>query len=88
MSWYDKLMPSGMRTEQRSRSVPEGLWVKCPSCSAQLYRAELKRNLQVCPKCDQPTRVGRRLLDETKRNASGRERPVRARYCKKCGENF
>jgi len=69
MSWYDKLMPSGMRTEQRSRSVPEGLWVKCPSCSAQLYRAELKRNLQVCPKCDHHLRIGARerlasFLDE------------------------
>ena len=69
MSWFDKLMPSRIRTEQRSRSVPEGLWVKCPSCSAQLYRAELKRNLQVCPKCDHHLRIGARerlacFLDE------------------------
>jgi acetyl-CoA carboxylase carboxyl transferase subunit beta len=69
MSWFDKVIPSGMRTEQRSRSVPEGLWVKCPSCSAQLYRAELKRNLQVCPKCDHHLRIGARerlasFLDE------------------------
>ncbi|MGD8341683.1 MAG: acetyl-CoA carboxylase carboxyl transferase subunit beta, partial [Gammaproteobacteria bacterium] len=35
MSWFDKLMPSRIRTEQRSRSVPEGLWVNCPDCSAQ-----------------------------------------------------
>ena len=60
MSWFDKLMPSRIRTEQRSRSVPEGLWVKCPSCAAQLYRAELKRNLQVCPKCDHHLRIGAR----------------------------
>jgi acetyl-CoA carboxylase carboxyl transferase subunit beta len=69
MSWFDKLMPSRIQTEQRSRSVPEGLWVKCPSCSAQLYRAELKRNLQVCPKCDHHLRIGARerlacFLDE------------------------
>ena len=69
MSWFDKLMPSRIRTEQRSRSVPEGLWVKCPSCSAQLYRAELKRNLQVCPKCNHHLRIGARerlacFLDE------------------------
>ena len=69
MSWFDKLMPSRIRTEQRSRSVPEGLWVKCPSCSAQLYRAELKRNLQVCPKCEHHLRIAARerltlFLDE------------------------
>ena len=60
MSWFDKLMPSRIRTEQRSRSVPEGLWVKCPSCSAQLYRAELKRNLSVCPKCNHHLRINAR----------------------------
>jgi acetyl-CoA carboxylase carboxyl transferase subunit beta len=69
MSWFDKLMPSRIRTEQRSRSVPEGLWVKCPACSAQLYTAELKRNLHVCPKCDHHLRIGARdrltlFLDE------------------------
>jgi acetyl-CoA carboxylase carboxyl transferase subunit beta len=69
MSWFDKLMPSRIRTEQRSRSVPEGLWVKCPACQAQLYRAELKRNLQVCPKCDHHLRIAARerlafFLDE------------------------
>jgi acetyl-CoA carboxylase carboxyl transferase subunit beta len=60
MSWLDKLMPSRIRTEQRSRSVPEGLWVKCPACQAQLYRAELKRNLQVCPKCNHHLRIAAR----------------------------
>ena len=60
MSWFDKLMPSRIRTEQRSRSVPEGLWVKCPACSAQLYRAELKRNLSVCPKCGHHLRINAR----------------------------
>jgi acetyl-CoA carboxylase carboxyl transferase subunit beta len=69
MSWFDKLMPSRIRTEQRSRSVPEGLWVKCPACQAQLYRAELKRNLQVCPKCEHHLRIAARerlglFLDE------------------------
>jgi acetyl-CoA carboxylase carboxyl transferase subunit beta len=69
MSWFDKLMPSRIRTEQRRRSVPEGLWVKCPDCSAQLYRADLKRNLQVCPKCGHHLRIGARerlalFLDE------------------------
>lgn len=60
MSWFDKLMPSRIRTEQRSRSVPEGLWVNCPDCSAQLYTADLQRNLQVCPKCDHHLRISAR----------------------------
>ena len=60
MSWFDKLMPSRIKTEQRKRSVPEGLWVKCSRCAAQLYRAELKRNLFVCPKCEYHMRVGAR----------------------------
>lgn len=60
MSWFDKLMPSRIRTERRSRSVPEGLWVQCTACSAQLYGAELKRNLYVCPKCDHHLRIGAR----------------------------
>lgn len=60
MSWFDKLMPSRIKTGQRTRSVPEGLWVQCPGCAAQLYRAELKRNLYVCPKCSHHMRVGAR----------------------------
>jgi acetyl-CoA carboxylase carboxyl transferase subunit beta len=60
MSWFDKLMPSRIKTEQRKRSVPEGLWVKCSGCAGQLYRAELKRNLFVCPKCAYHMRVGAR----------------------------
>ena len=52
MSWFQKLMPSRIRTEGGSkRTVPEGLWTKCESCSAVLYRPELERNLAVCPKC-------------------------------------
>ena len=60
MGWFDKLMPSRIKTEKRRRSVPEGLWVKCTGCSAQLYRAELKRNLMVCPKCEHHLRIGAR----------------------------
>ncbi len=52
MSWFQKLMPSRIRTEGGSkRTVPEGLWTKCESCAAVLYRPELERNLAVCPKC-------------------------------------
>jgi len=52
MSWFQKLRPSRIRTEGgNKRNVPEGLWTKCASCTAVLYRPELERNLQVCPKC-------------------------------------
>ncbi len=52
MSWFHKLRPSRIRTEGgNKRNVPEGLWTKCTSCTAVLYRPELERNLQVCPKC-------------------------------------
>ena len=65
MSWFEKLMPSRIRTEGGSkRAVPEGLWSKCTACNAVLYRAELERNQEVCPKCNFHMRVyGRRRLD-------------------------
>ena len=53
-------MPSRIKTERRTRSVPEGLWIKCPACDAVLYRAELERNLYVCPKCSHHMRMGAR----------------------------
>ena len=60
MSWFEKLMPSRISTEKRTRSVPEGVWIKCGKCDAQLYRTELERNLNVCPKCDYHMRIGAR----------------------------
>jgi acetyl-CoA carboxylase carboxyl transferase subunit beta len=60
MSWFEKLMPSRISTENRSKSVPEGVWIKCEVCDAQLYRNELERNLHVCPKCDHHIRIGAR----------------------------
>jgi acetyl-CoA carboxylase carboxyl transferase subunit beta len=53
MSWLTKLMPSRIRTEGTGvkGKVPEGLWEKCDGCGAVLYRPELERNLEVCPKC-------------------------------------
>ena len=50
-------MPSRISTENRTKSVPEGVWVKCERCDAQLYRNELERNLQVCPKCSYHMRI-------------------------------
>ena len=65
MSWFEKLMPSRIRTEGgNKRAVPEGIWSKCTACNAVLYRAELERNQDVCPKCNHHMRVyGRRRLD-------------------------
>src|ERR1700692_2529653 len=53
-------MPSRIKTERRPRSVREGLWIKCPACDAVLYRAELERNLYVCPKCSHHMRIAAR----------------------------
>ncbi len=54
-------MPSRIRIEGGSkRKVPEGLWDKCRACNAVLYRAELERNLEVCPKCGHHMRIGAR----------------------------
>lgn len=65
MSWIDKILPSGVRREGAKRSsVPEGLWKKCVKCEAVLYRPDLERNDDVCPKCDHHMRIGaRRRLD-------------------------
>ena len=53
MSWFQKLMPSRIRTAGGTkRKVPEGLWTTCAACSAYLYKPELDRNLAVCPKCN------------------------------------
>jgi acetyl-CoA carboxylase carboxyl transferase subunit beta len=60
MTWFEKIMPSRIKTERRTRSVPEGLWIKCEACDAVLYRAELERNLMVCPKCSHHMRIGAR----------------------------
>jgi acetyl-CoA carboxylase carboxyl transferase subunit beta len=60
MTWFEKIMPSRIKTERRTRSVPEGLWMKCAACDAVLYRAELERNIHVCPKCGHHMRVGAR----------------------------
>lgn len=61
MSWLSKLMPSRIRTEGgNKRGVPEGLWSKCDSCTAVLYRPEMERNLEVCPKCGHHHAIGAR----------------------------
>jgi len=75
MSWYEKLMPSRIRTEVNvKRAVPEGLWAKCPGCNAILYRAEMERNLDVCPKCNYHNRINaRRRLEAFLDSETGEE---------------
>jgi len=75
MSWLDKIVPAAVRRGEQDRksTVPEGLWHKCIKCEAVLYRPELDRSLDVCPKCDHHMRIGARrrldiFLDETGRN--------------------
>ena len=61
MNWFKKLLPSRIRTRTSSKKgVPEGLWSKCSNCSSVLYRSELERNLEVCPKCDYHIRISAR----------------------------
>ncbi len=72
MSWFKKLLPPRIKRDSgvgKKATVPEGLWVKCSSCDAVLYRADLDKNLNVCPKCSHHNRLGGRarlelLLDE------------------------
>ncbi|WP_341850217.1 acetyl-CoA carboxylase, carboxyltransferase subunit beta [Methylomonas defluvii] len=78
MSWFEKLVPSAIRTEssQKKTTVPEGLWNKCPRCDAILFNAELEKNLSVCPKCDHHLRISARkrlnmFLDEDGRQEIG-----------------
>ena len=78
MSWFEKLLPPKVKTSGSfgKKEIPEGLWKKCPSCNAVLYRAELERNLDVCPKCNHHLRIGARrrldiLLDKEPRDEIG-----------------
>lgn len=79
MSWLKKLLPSRIKTTATARrTVPEGIWAKCGNCNAVLYRAELLRNLEVCPKCSHHMRIGARVrldqfLDEDTREEIGDE---------------
>ncbi|CAM4407550.1 MAG: Acetyl-coenzyme A carboxylase carboxyl transferase subunit beta [Legionellaceae bacterium] len=60
MSWFKKLLPSIRTVTSKKKGVPEGIWIKCEACDAILYRAEMERNLSVCPKCGQHQRLSAR----------------------------
>ncbi|CDL82488.1 acetyl-CoA carboxylase, carboxyltransferase subunit beta [Xenorhabdus szentirmaii] len=69
MSWIEKILNKSKIIQTRKANIPEGVWTKCDSCDQVLYRAELERNLEVCPKCDHHMRISARqrlaaFLDE------------------------
>jgi acetyl-CoA carboxylase beta subunit len=73
-SWLEKILPNvGGNAEDRRTSVPEGLWRKCPKCDAALYKPELDRSLNVCPKCDHHMRINARERIDLFLDAEGRE---------------
>ncbi|MFO1352441.1 MAG: acetyl-CoA carboxylase, carboxyltransferase subunit beta [Gammaproteobacteria bacterium] len=73
MSWFEKLVPSRIRTEAAGkRQVPEGIWNKCEGCNSILYGAELERNLNVCPKCSHHMRIGARARLDSFLDPDGR----------------
>jgi len=81
MSWFQKLLPPKINRRESAdikKSVPDGLWHKCPSCQAVLYHADLEKNLSVCPKCNHHHRITARtrldwLLDSEGRFEIGAE---------------
>jgi acetyl-CoA carboxylase carboxyl transferase subunit beta len=83
MSWFQKLVPPKIKARrQDKKSVPEGLWSKCPACNEVLYKADLENNLEVCPKCGHHHRINARarldmLLDaEGRREIGGEVKPI------------
>jgi acetyl-CoA carboxylase carboxyl transferase subunit beta len=62
MSWLEKLLPPKIQPTDPTerRTVPEGLWVKCPACETVLYSTDLEQNANVCPKCGHHHRIGAR----------------------------
>lgn len=67
MSWIEKIekmLPTGI-TNQRRANIPEGVWSKCASCDQIIYRVELERSLEVCPKCDHHMRISARARLES-----------------------
>lgn len=74
MSWFERLMPRMKEpATDKKRSVPEGLWSKCEQCSVVLYRAELERNVEVCPKCGNHMRISARRRLDALLDVEGRE---------------
>jgi acetyl-CoA carboxylase carboxyl transferase subunit beta len=74
MSWLEKLLPPKIQPTDPNerRTVPEGLWVKCPACETVLYKTDLEKNINVCPKCAHHHRIGARARLDSFLDAEGR----------------
>ena len=74
MSWLEKLLPPKIQHTDPSdrRSVPEGVWVKCPSCETVLYKSDLEQNQNVCPSCNHHLRISARARLDAFLDAEGR----------------
>jgi acetyl-CoA carboxylase carboxyl transferase subunit beta len=74
MSWIEKILPPRIKRAEGPgrKTVPEGVWAKCPSCEAVLYAAELERTLNVCPKCGHHMRIRARARLDALLDAEGR----------------
>jgi acetyl-CoA carboxylase carboxyl transferase subunit beta len=73
MSWIEKLLPPRIqRNDGTQRRIPEGLWVKCPSCESTLYKTDLEQNCMVCPKCDHHMRMSARQRIDALLDSEGR----------------
>lgn len=74
MSWFEKILPPRINrnSDSGSKRVPEGLWVKCPSCESVLYKEDLQATLNVCPKCSHHMRIGARERLDSLLDAEGR----------------
>ncbi|HUL42575.1 MAG TPA: acetyl-CoA carboxylase, carboxyltransferase subunit beta [Burkholderiales bacterium] len=74
MSWLQKLLPPKIKRNLTGakKTVPEGLWTKCPICESVLYRSELENNLNVCPKCGHHNRLSARARLDALLDSEGR----------------
>ena len=74
MSWLEKLLPPKIQQTDPAyrRTVPEGLWVKCPSCETVLYNNDLEQNQNVCPSCGHHHRITARARLDAFLDAEGR----------------
>ncbi len=74
MSWLEKLLPPKILKSDPAdrRSVPEGLWIKCPSCETVLYKTDLEQSQNVCPSCSHHLRIGARARLNSFLDAEGR----------------
>ncbi len=73
MSWLQKLLPPKIkRSEGTRRSVPEGLWSKCPACEEVLYSTDLENNQNFCPKCSHHLRLRARVRLDALLDPEGR----------------